>query len=302
MKSSKQEKERYLAKLETFPLRSQQARLLTSRQGDSSQQARQLSSGQGDSSQQARQLSSGQGDRLQEEIMLSVPLSDTGLSASIFGDMWKKAAKLASNSTLMCNAPGLPNAKIVASHSGKPHTMIMHKTGRISCDCLNHVDKSLCAHGLAVGKVTGKVQVLLSWYKSTGQSVNLWTLARSSGVPKYPGAKGGKPASNKRMGEAKLPIQSYPSTFPSPPMPAHQAGVSAANQLTADQVHPPFMQTFSSLPTPTQPFSPSASGFPLPNCGFAGPLLVHRVPMAYPITLTMACLWLTQVTWVTILH
>ena len=52
----------------------------------------------------------------------SVLLSNTGLSTSIFGDMWKKAAKLARDSTLMCNAPGLPNAK----NSSQPFRQTTH--------------------------------------------------------------------------------------------------------------------------------------------------------------------------------
>ena len=90
----------------------------------------------------------------------------------------------------------------------------MHKTGRISCDCINHVDRSLCSHVLAVGEVTGKLEDLLSWYKRTNQSANLWTLARSSRVPKYSGARGGKPPASKQRGKLNCPFNCTPVHTP----------------------------------------------------------------------------------------
>ena len=102
----------------------------------------------------------------------------------------------------------------MVSCSYKPHTVIMHKTGQISCDCINYVDRSLCSHALAVGEVTRKLEDLLSWYKRTDQSANLWTLARSSHVPKYSGAKGGKPPTSKQRGKLNCQFNRTPVHTP----------------------------------------------------------------------------------------
>ena len=45
---------------------------------------------------------------------------------------------------------------------------------------------------VAVGKSIGQLNKLIEWYNSSDVGVNLWSLSRSSGVPKHPGEKGNK--------------------------------------------------------------------------------------------------------------
>ena len=71
----------------------------------------------------------------------------------------------------------------------------MFISGKITCDCLNYTTKSLCAHVLATAQKNGVLKNLLDWYNGEKKRPNLWSLARSSGVPKHPGDK---PNSTKR--------------------------------------------------------------------------------------------------------
>ena len=107
--------------------------------------------------------------------------------------MWEKAACLVADEKSITAAPGLPNAKMVASYScpQKPHVVTVLASEKIMCDCLNYKSRSICAHALAVAEKSGELVQLLQWYKRTNQGANLWSLARSFDAPKRPGAKPG---------------------------------------------------------------------------------------------------------------
>lgn len=52
----------------------------------------------------------------------------------------------------------------------------------------------------------GRLKKLLKWYDSSDVGVNLWSLSRSSGVPKYPGEKGNKKSTSSHS--KRLPVLS----------------------------------------------------------------------------------------------
>ena len=130
-------------------------------------------------------------------IPLSVSWEDVGLAKEVFSSMWDKAASLVVNEKSITDAPGLSNSKMVASSSNprKPHLVSLFDKGKVTCDCINYTNKSLCSHTLAVAEKSGLLMELLQWYTRTNKTANLWLLARSSDVPKHPGAK---PNGNKR--------------------------------------------------------------------------------------------------------
>lgn len=119
-----------------------------------------------------------------EPKQLSVSLHEVGLSEDLFSGMWLKAAKLAADPSSISNAPGLSTSKMVASSTNprKPHLVTFFKNSKMTCDCINSSTKSLCAHAIAVAEQQGTLQQLIAWYTNTNQDVNLWNLARSSGV------------------------------------------------------------------------------------------------------------------------
>ena len=130
-------------------------------------------------------------------IPLSVSWEDVGLAKEVFSSMWDKAASLVVNEKGITDAPGLSNSKMVVSSSNprKPHLVSLLDKGKVTCDCINYTNKSLCSHTLAVAEKSGLLMELLQWYTRTNKTANLWSLARSSDVPKHPGAK---PSGNKR--------------------------------------------------------------------------------------------------------
>ena len=164
-----------------------------------------LSSGNGDisadvsteQSENATSTSTMDTNEKENVIPLSVSWEDVGLSKEVFSSMWDKAASLVANEKSITDAPGLSNSKMVASSSNprKPHLVSLLDKGKITCDCINYTNKSLCSHTLAVAEKSGLLMELLQWYARTNKTANLWLLARSSDVPKHPGAK---PNGNKR--------------------------------------------------------------------------------------------------------
>ena len=126
-------------------------------------------------------------------VPLTMSWKEVGLSEEVFGGMWEKAARLVADDGSITAAPGLPNAKMVASFScpQKPHVVAILANGKMTCDCLNFKPKSLCSHTLAVAEKSGALAQLLQWYISTNQSANMWSLACSCDAPKRPGVKPG---------------------------------------------------------------------------------------------------------------
>jgi hypothetical protein len=127
---------------------------------------------------------------------LSISLKDAGLSEPALVDVWNKAAKIVGDKNSITNAPGLNSSKMVVSYSNprKPHIVTHYANGKFTCDCQNYLTKNLCAHALATAESLHQLSTFIQWHKEHAQT-SLWKLARSSGVPKNPGAK---PASRKR--------------------------------------------------------------------------------------------------------
>ena len=67
-------------------------------------------------------------------------LEKVGLPEEDFGNVWGKAARLIADSGSIAVAPGLSNAKMVASLScpKKPHVVTIMANGKMMCDCLNY--------------------------------------------------------------------------------------------------------------------------------------------------------------------
>lgn len=105
---------------------------------------------------------------------------------------------------------------MVVSYSSprKPHLVTMFSNGKITCDCLNYVTKSLCAHTLATAEKNGVLKNLLDWRKGENKLPNLWSLARSSGVPKHPGDKP-HTSKRKRSRVSRQPPKTFSKPCPS---------------------------------------------------------------------------------------
>ena len=116
---------------------------------------------------------------------ISISLEQSGLSHQMFSSIWKKASQLISQKDMIVDAPGCDNVKVVASYSSsQPHFVRIFQT---TCDCQNNSSLALCSH--AVADSQNCLRKLLDWYNKTKLSANLWTLSKSSKIPKKPGAK-----------------------------------------------------------------------------------------------------------------
>lgn len=152
---------------------------------------------------------------------LSISWKDIGLSEVLYGGMWSKAAGLVADETAITSAPGLRDSRMVISFSSprKPHLVTMCSNGKISCDCLNYASKSLCAHVLATAQKNCVLKNLLDWHKRENKQANLWSLAKSSGVPKHPGDK---PHTSKR--KRSRVTRQPPKTCSKPLLPTTDVG------------------------------------------------------------------------------
>ena len=179
------------------------------------------------------------------------------MSDEIYGVMWKKASELVSEPNCITAAPGLATSRMVRSYSKpqKPHLVTFFKNGKVTCDCLNYSTKSICAHALATAEKVGLLSKLVEWYKKTNKGVNLWSLARSSGVPKSPGSK---PQSRKRCRKAlRIPQVKTTSSLLNK-SPSKSPPSKCTHNPSAAQV-PSSACTSASIQLPSHTHNPSAT-------------------------------------------
>lgn len=89
----------------------------------------------------------------------------TVLSTEVLLRMWRKAEQLINTPNSICDAPGMENAKCVASTSGsKPHIVTISKKGLVNCDeqCIAWKSQRICSHTLAAAEAMGCLEVLYS--------------------------------------------------------------------------------------------------------------------------------------------
>jgi len=109
--------------------------------------------------------------------------------------MWKKAERLLNSPNSVCDAPGMVDAKCVASDSGdKPHIVTKSKKGLISCDesCMGWKSQRICAHTLAAAESMGCLEDFIRMFTKSKHQPNFTSLVTHN-VPKGVGSKPGKP-------------------------------------------------------------------------------------------------------------
>ena len=168
---------------------------------------------------------------------ISISLEQSGLSHQMFSSIWKKASQLISQKDMIVDAPGCDNVKVVASYSSsQPHFVRIFQTGKITCDCQNNSSLALCSHAVAVAD---SQNCLRDWYNKTKQSANLWTLSKSSKIPKKPGAKPHQKSS--RRNKIKLPVQSRENFCPN-----QATGTIVSNESNESMANycPPYLPSY----------------------------------------------------------
>ena len=192
---------------------------------------------------------------------LSVSWKDVGLSEVVYGGMWSKAAELVADETAITGAPGLRDSRMVISYSSprNPHLVTMLGNGKITCNCTNYATKSLCSHVLATAQKNGVLKDLLGWHKDENKHPNLWSLARSSGVPKHPGDKPHKSKRKRSRVSLQPPKTSSkpfpPSTVGTPGNSPNPKRSSQSSDVLQADTHTNLSASFSSQrPTPVPSF------------------------------------------------
>ena len=129
----------------------------------------------------------------------------TNLSPEFVMSLWRKAERLLNMPNGVCEAPGMADAKCVASEGvGRPHVVIHNKQkkGMLSCDdlCLGWKAQRICSHVLAAAESMGCLGDFLQNYKGHKTFPN-FTATVTHGISKGVGKKPGK---TKRKGPANL--------------------------------------------------------------------------------------------------
>lgn len=137
----------------------------------------------------------------------------TSLPADMILLLWKKAERLLTMPNGVCNAPGMSNAKCVASESGeKPHIIVQskHKEGVISCDdaCLGWKAQRICAHVVAAAESMGCLDTFLKTYNKGSKAQPNYTAAVTHGLSKAVGTKPSKPKRKGPSTSRKAEIES----------------------------------------------------------------------------------------------
>ena len=119
--------------------------------------------------------------------------------------LWRKVEKLLNMPNGVCEAPGMTNAKCVASEGvGRPHVVIYNKQkkGMLSCDdlCLGWKAQRIRSHVLATAESIGCLGDFFQDYKGN-KTVPNFTAIVTHEISKAVGKKPGKP---KRKGPANL--------------------------------------------------------------------------------------------------
>ena len=133
---------------------------------------------------------------------LSVKVEKSGITtipAELLLSMWKKAERLLSTPNSICAAPGMANARCVASDTGeKPHIVTQNTRGATICDdsCIGWKSQKICAHVLAVAESKGHLEDFLQQYRAKKTQPN-YTAVVSHGIAKSVGSKPGSKAKRK---------------------------------------------------------------------------------------------------------
>ena len=96
----------------------------------------------------------------------------------------------------ICAAPGMANARCVASDTGEnPHIVTQNTRGATICDdsCIGWKSQKICAHVLAVAESKGHLEDFLQQYRAKPN----YTAVVSHGIAKSVGSKPGSKAKRK---------------------------------------------------------------------------------------------------------
>lgn len=128
---------------------------------------------------------------------LSVPVENTEITnipLDVLRNIWGKADRLLQSPNAICSAPGMSNAKCVASESGgKPHIVSTNKKGILCCDdnCIGWKSQRICSHVVAAAESMGSLHSFIASYRKAKVGSN-YTAVVTHNLPKGVGSKPGK--------------------------------------------------------------------------------------------------------------
>ena len=124
-------------------------------------------------------------------ISLSVQPDKSGITnlSPEFMSLWRKAERLLNMPNGVCEAPGMTDAKCVASEGiGRPHVVIHNKQkkGMLSCDdlCLGWKAQRICSHVLAAAESMGWLGEFLQNYYKGHKTFPNFTATVTHGISK----------------------------------------------------------------------------------------------------------------------
>ena len=82
----------------------------------------------------------------------------------MFKHVWSKALELVCRENMIVNAPGAENIKVCASSSNRPHIVTVFENRKVTYDCRNNENLTLCLHSIAVAEKGAHLLKLLNWY------------------------------------------------------------------------------------------------------------------------------------------
>ena len=135
--------------------------------------------------------------RAETSSCLSVPVERTeitSLPANVLGNIWSKAERILQTPNSICDAPGMSNAKCVASESaGKPYIVSTNKRGFLCCDdaCIGWKSQRICSHVVAAAESMGSLNSFVATYRKAKVQSN-YTAVVTHNLPKGVGSKPGK--------------------------------------------------------------------------------------------------------------
>lgn len=126
-----------------------------------------------------------------EDVQMQTLLDCLLLPPNMAKTIWSRANAIVEDETAIVQAPGDETAYIVKSVSRqKPHYVWPAKGGGYLCDdCLGYKSAKICAHTVAAGLKTGKMESFIKWYKKLKCKPNFTVLAES----RKPSTAGKKP-------------------------------------------------------------------------------------------------------------
>ena len=151
---------------------------------------------------------------------LSVPVEKTEITtlpAGVLNNIWSKADRILQTPNSICDAPGMSNAKCVASESGgKPHIISKNKKGTLSCDdaCIGWKSQRICSHVVAAAESMGLLNSFVASYRKAKVQSN-YTAVVTHNLPKGIGSKPGKQQKRKAPANVQKPeVDSVVNPFP----------------------------------------------------------------------------------------